>query len=162
MGDTSDLDQQIEQLRKCEVIKESDVKILCAKAREILGMLLKQTLGILSTTKFSSWGEQRAESRFSGDGVRRHPRPVLRSQGTLQGDFEILVLAPGWKSILTQVGGDVPDTNYLFMGDFVDRGFYSVETFLLLLALKVLQLNLLTYKFFISTPQLWRCVTPTG
>ena len=49
MGDTSDLDQQIEQLRKCEVIKESDVKILCAKAREILGMLLKQTLSILST-----------------------------------------------------------------------------------------------------------------
>ena len=36
MGDTSDLDQQIEQLRKCEVIKESDVKLLCAKAREIL------------------------------------------------------------------------------------------------------------------------------
>lgn len=36
-----------------------------------------------------------------------------------------------------QVGGDVPDTNYLFLGDFVDRGFYSVETFLLLLALKV-------------------------
>ena len=35
-----------------------------------------------------------------------------------------------------QVGGDCPATNYLFMGDFVDRGFYSVETFLLLLALK--------------------------
>ena len=38
---------------------------------------------------------------------------------------------------MLQVGGDVPETNYLFMGDFVDRGFYSVETFLLLLALKV-------------------------
>ena len=31
----------------------------------------------------------------------------------------------------------MPDTNDLFLGYFVDRGFYSVETFLLLLALKV-------------------------
>lgn len=38
---------------------------------------------------------------------------------------------------LFKVGGDCPKTNYIFMGDFVDRGFHSVETFLLLLALKV-------------------------
>jgi len=37
---------------------------------------------------------------------------------------------------LFRTGGQVPDTNYIFMGDFVDRGHYSVETFCLLLALK--------------------------
>ena len=32
----SDLDKQIEQLRRCEYIKESEVKSLCEKAKEIL------------------------------------------------------------------------------------------------------------------------------
>ena len=34
-------------------------------------------------------------------------------------------------------GGDITQTNYLFLGDFVDRGHYSVETFLFLICLKV-------------------------
>lgn len=33
---THNLDQQIEQLKRCEIISESQVKALCAKAREIL------------------------------------------------------------------------------------------------------------------------------
>ena len=50
---------------------------------------------------------------------------------------------------LLKIGGDLPDTNYLFMGmlcaatcsialgDYVDRGYYSVETAALLIALKI-------------------------
>ena len=32
----SDLDRQIEQLKRCQYLKESEVKALCTKAREIL------------------------------------------------------------------------------------------------------------------------------
>jgi len=101
-GSMGDLDRQIEQLKRCEIIKEGEVKALCAKAREIL---------------------------VEESNVQRVDSPVTIC-GDIHGQFYDL-------KELFRVGGDVPETNYLFMGDFVDRGFYSVETFLLLLALKV-------------------------
>ena len=38
---------------------------------------------------------------------------------------------------LFNTGGDIPNSRYVFMGDFVDRGYNGVETFSLLLALKI-------------------------
>lgn len=102
MSCSSNLDEQIERLRKCEYLTETEVKNLCQKAMEIC---------------------------MEESNVQKVDGPVT-VVGDIHGQFYDLLE-------LFKVGGDVPSTNYLFLGDFVDRGFYSVETFLLMLALKV-------------------------
>lgn len=101
-GGNSCLDEQIERLKRCEYLREGEVKALCLRAREIL---------------------------VDESNVQRVDAPVTIC-GDIHGQFYDLVE-------LFKVGGECPDKNYLFLGDFVDRGYYSVETFLLLLALKV-------------------------
>ena len=98
----ADVDQDIETLKKCQIIPEEAVNRLCAKAKEIL---------------------------MEEENVHHIPIPAT-IVGDIHGQFYDLLE-------LFDVGGHVPSVNYVFMGDFVDRGYYSVETFLLLLALKV-------------------------
>jgi len=38
---------------------------------------------------------------------------------------------------LFRIAGELPDTNYIFIGDFVDRGYYSLETLTRLMVMKV-------------------------
>jgi len=102
MAGSADLDRWICKLKDCEYLGEAEVRLLCAKAREIL---------------------------VDEANVQVIEAPVTIC-GDLHGQFHDLIT-------LLQTGGDVPETRYMFMGDFVDRGYNSVETFLLLLAMKV-------------------------
>lgn len=72
----------------------------------------------------------KAKEIFAEEGVVAEvPAPV-----TICGDTHGQL----WDLIeLFRVGGPSPDTNYLFLGDYVDRGYYSVEVVTLLFALKV-------------------------
>ena len=102
MSKESELDNWIEQLKNCRLLKESQVKLLCEKAKEIL---------------------------------KKEPNVVqVKTPVTICGDihgqyFDLMELF--------KIGGNAPDTNYLFMGDYVDRGYYSIESVSLLLCLKV-------------------------
>lgn len=102
MTSVAEFDRQIEKLKKCELITESEVKTLCDKAKEIL---------------------------VEESNMQAISAPVTIC-GDIHGQFFDL------KELLS-IGGFCPQTNYVFLGDFVDRGFFSVETFLLLLAFKV-------------------------
>lgn len=93
----------LETLKKCEVIKETDVKAICQRAKELLD---------------------------EEDNVHRMPAPCT-IVGDIHGQFYDLLE-------LFLVGGDIPYANYVFMGDFVDRGYHSVESFLFLLVLKII------------------------
>ena len=112
LDDISVLDRQIDQLMDYKPIPEHEVKALCDKVSPLLLTLL-QAKEILS--KESNVQPVRCPVTVCGD---------------IHGQFHDLME-------LFRIGGKSPDTNYLFMGDYVDRGYYSVETVTLLVVLKV-------------------------
>ncbi|CRG99488.1 serine/threonine protein phosphatase 4, putative [Plasmodium relictum] len=99
---TKDLEKQIEILKKCQLLGEKEVKILCNEAK---ALLVKE------------------------ENIRYVDLPVIIC-GDIHGQFHDL-------KELFNIGNELPEVNYIFLGDYVDRGKYSIETFLLLLALKL-------------------------
>lgn len=83
----------------------------------------------LPENEVKSLCEKAKEILSKEDNVQPVTAPVTIC-GDVHGQFHDLIE-------LFQIGGKCPDTNYLFMGDYVDRGFFSVETVTLLICLKV-------------------------
>lgn len=104
----SNIDGWIERLWKCELIREDEVYSLCTKIRELL---LNET------------------------NVQRVDLPITIC-GDIHGQFrdliELFACAEGGSNCHGRI-----TQNYIFLGDYVDRGLNSVETVLLLFSLKL-------------------------
>lgn len=64
---------------------------------------------------------ERARSLISEESNVHSVRAPVTVVGDIHGQFHDMME-------MFRMGGYAPDTNYLFLGDYVDRGYYSVET----------------------------------
>ena len=96
---------------------EGEVRAVCLKSREIF---LSQPILL----------ELEAPLKICGKHQTRSSRIFTRHSGDIHGQYTDLLR-------LFEYGGFPPESNYLFLGDYVDRGKQSLETICLLLAYKV-------------------------
>ncbi|KAF1821788.1 Metallo-dependent phosphatase [Dissoconium aciculare CBS 342.82] len=97
-----DLDECISRLYNKELLAESVIEAVCAKAKELL---MKESNVV-------------------------HIQAPVTVVGDIHGQFFDMIE-------IFKIGGHCPDTNYLFLGDYVDRGLFSIETISLLVCLKL-------------------------
>ncbi|KAL6964839.1 protein-serine,threonine phosphatase [Sarracenia purpurea var. burkii] len=133
------LDEQIAQLMQCRPLPEAEIQpdydletVLCFRDSSIV-LVLGGSERILPRYLKCQWKcfvrglcEKAKELLMEESNVQPVKSPVTIC-GDIHGQFHDL-------AELFRIGGKVfvlakcPDTNYLFMGDYVDRGYYSVET----------------------------------
>ena len=83
----------------------------------------------LSETDLKLLWDKAKEVLSKESNIVKVPAPVTVC-GDVHGQFQDLLE-------IFKLGGNLPETNYLFLGNYVNRGECSVEVFCLLLALKV-------------------------
>lgn len=105
-------------------LQEYEIKYLCTKARELL---ITQPVLLELEAPIKICGMSRPISLRSTDVGTQSYRFSI---GDIHGQYYDLLR-------LFEYGGFPPEANYLFLGDYVDRGKQSLETICLLLAYKI-------------------------
>lgn len=106
-------------------LTEGEIRGLCLKSREIF---LSQPILLELEAPLKICGEFRRGMNLRSFIQRPNPQPP--PAGDVHGQYYDLLR-------LFEYGGFPPESNYLFLGDYVDRGKQSLETICLLLAYKI-------------------------